>query len=470
MSAAEHEVDSDRSLARAAWIMAGGTVLSRVTGFGRVAALAAAFGFTRLTDAYNLANTTPNILYELVLGGVLGGTLVTIFARHIRADEDGGRAAVSAVVSSAVVALVAFSALLALAAPLVIGLYSAGAGFPADQRTVAIDLLRWFAPQVAILGAITISGALLQARRRFAAPMWAPIAANVGIIAVVLLAASAFGTGLDADDARARPSLIVLLGAGTTAAYAIQAAIMLIRLRGTGVWGGWHWEPRHPAVRSVLRLSGWLVGLTAANQVALWVMLTLAGRRAGGISAFRAAELFFQLPHAVITVSVASAVLPLLAELWAADQRRDFANRTRWALRRTAALVVPAAIGLFVLAEFVVSVALERGALSQSSVALTTDVLRMLALGIPGFSAFLLLIRCCFAMADTRAAFWLYLLQNSLAIAVAVTTFGSFGVRSLGLAYAVSYSVAAVAAFAYVSRRTAAAIEDHSGPAALDGR
>jgi len=433
--------------------MAVGTVLSRVTGFGRLAALAAAFGFTRLTDAYNLANTTPNILYELVLGGVLGGTLVTVFTRHLRSDPDGGRAAVSAIVSAAAVALVGLSALLAVAAPLVIALYTRGADFPDDQREVATSLLRWFAPQVAILGVITLAAALLQARRRFAAPMWAPIAANVATIAVLLGAAAAFGSGLNAADAAERPGLVILLGAGTTAAYALQAGILLLRLRGTDVWAGWRWQPRHPAVRTVLRLSGWLVGLTAANQVALWVMLTLAGRRAGGISAFKAAELFFQLPHAVITVSIASAVLPRLAELWAADKRGEFAQRTRWALRNTAVLVVPAAVVLFVLARPIVSLALDRGALSSSSVEMTTDVLRMLALGIPGFSAFLLLIRFCFAMTDTRAAFWLYVVQNSVAVIVAVFTFGGLGVRSIGLAYAVSYSVAALAAAAYVWRK-----------------
>ncbi len=455
--------DTSASLARASWVMAVGTALSRITGFGRIAALAAAFGFTRLTDAYNLANTTPNILYELALGGILGGTLVTVFSRHLRTDTDGGRAAVSAVVSAVVVGVIALSVLLALAAPLVIGLYSAGAGFPADQRSVAVSLLRWFAPQVAILGVITFSTALLQARRRFAAPMWAPVATNVAIMGVVLGAAALFGGGLDADDATRRPGLIVVLGAGTTAAYALQAGILLVRLRGTGVWGGWRWQPAHPAVRTVLRLSGWLVGFTAANQVALWVMLAIAGRRAGGISAFKAAELFFQLPHAVITVSVASAVLPVLAELWAGERRREFSERTRWALRNTAILVVPAAIALFLLAEPVVSIALERGALSQSSVELTTGVLRLLALGIPGFSAFLLLVRCCFAMADTRAAFGLSVLQNSIAVIVAVSTFDGLGVRSLGLAYAISYSIAALAAFVYVSRQTAGRVTDRSG-------
>lgn len=458
MSPETHDRDSESSLARASWVMAAGTVFSRLTGFGRVAALAAAFGFTRLTDAYNLANTTPNILYELVLGGVLGGTLVAVFSRHLHTDEDGGRAAVSAVVSAVGVALLVLSVVLALAAPLVISLYSSGANFPEDQRQVAVALLRWFSPQVAILGVITLATPLLQARRRFAAPMWAPVAANLTIIGVVLATPLIFGRGLTVADAIARPGMVVLLGLGTTAAFGVQAAILLVRLRGTDVWGGWRWQPTHPAVRTVLRLSGWLFGLTAANQIALWVVLTLAGRRAGGVSAFQAAFLFFQVPHAVITVSVASAVLPGLAELWASDRRADFARRTAWALRNTALLVVPAAIGLFVLARPIVSIALERGALSTSGVELTTDILRMMALGIPGFSAFILLVRSCFAMTDTRSAFWLYVLQNSLAIAIAVGTFGGLGVRSLGLAYAVSYTVAAIAALVLVSRKTGSSV------------
>jgi putative peptidoglycan lipid II flippase len=284
--------------------------------------------------------------------------------------------------------------------------------------------------------------------------MWAPVAANLLLIAAVLAVPLLYGTGVGLADANANPALVAVLGAGTTLAFAVQAGILIFRLRGTGVWGGWVWRPGHPAVRSVLRLSGWLVGLTVANQVALWVVLTLAGRRAGGVSAFQAAQLFFQVPHAVITVSVASAVLPVLSELWAAGRKNEFAERTSWALRSSSLLVVPAAIALFVLARPIVSIALERGALSGAGVDLTADILRFLALGIPGFSLFLLLIRCCFAMVDTRAAFWLYVFQNTVAMAVAVLAFPSLGVRALGLAYAVSYSAAALVAGWFVSRRT----------------
>jgi putative peptidoglycan lipid II flippase len=445
--------DSSRSLSRASLVMAGGTVMSRLTGFGRIAALAAAFGFTRLTDAYNLANTTPNIVYELVLGGVLGGTLVTVFVRHLADDPDGGREAVSAVMTAALVALSGLSLLLAVAAPLVIALYGRGAGFPAAQEAAAVTLLRWFSPQVGLLGLIAIATALLQARRRFAAPMWSPVAANLTLIAVILAVPLLYGTGLTVDEARERGPVLAILGAGTTAAFALQAGILLWRLRCTGVWGGWRWQPGHPAVRTILRLSGWLIGLTAANQVALWVILTLAGRRAGGVSAFQAAQLFFQVPHAVVTVSVASAVLPVMAELWSAGRREEFGGRVRWAVRSAALFVVPAALGLLLLAEPVVRLALERGALSGSSVELTGSILRWLAAGIPGFSLFLLLIRACFAMADTRAAFWLYVLQNSLAVVVALATFPRLGPPALGLAYAVSYSLAAIAAWAYVASR-----------------
>jgi len=113
-------------LSRNTLVMAAGTILSRATGFGRVFALAYALGFTRLADAYNLANTTPNILYDLVLGGILSATLVPVFVTHLdRADEEDPWRSVSAVVTVSAVLLAALSALFAIVAPVVIRLYTA---------------------------------------------------------------------------------------------------------------------------------------------------------------------------------------------------------------------------------------------------------------------------------------------------------------------------------------------------------
>src|SRR4051794_25079749 len=119
------DTTTDADLGRNTAVMAAGTTLSRITGFGRVFALAYALDFGRLADAYNLANTVPNIVYDLVLGGVLSATLIPVFVTRLQEDEeDEAWRAISAVTSAALVALLALSAAFVLLAPVVIHLYT----------------------------------------------------------------------------------------------------------------------------------------------------------------------------------------------------------------------------------------------------------------------------------------------------------------------------------------------------------
>ena len=130
--------------------MAAGTALSRLTGFGRNIALAIAIGQAGLSDSYVLANTTPNIVYELLLGGVLSATLVPLFVQLLAQVDRGGDDAeaawhdISAVVTLAVVASVAAAVAFFLAAPAIVDLYFGDR--TADQRAVGTTLVRMFAP------------------------------------------------------------------------------------------------------------------------------------------------------------------------------------------------------------------------------------------------------------------------------------------------------------------------------------
>src|SRR5947207_14010003 len=119
-------VDEDAGrISRATAGMAVATFFSRLTGFGRVVALAYALGFTRFTDSYNLANTTPNIIYDLVLGGILASFIVPVFVEHLSTrDGDDAWQALSAVLTSALLLLVGVTLLFVVIAPAVIHLYS----------------------------------------------------------------------------------------------------------------------------------------------------------------------------------------------------------------------------------------------------------------------------------------------------------------------------------------------------------
>ncbi|MGI9119986.1 MAG: murein biosynthesis integral membrane protein MurJ, partial [Acidimicrobiales bacterium] len=467
-----------RELGRRTVVMASGTVLSRLTGFGRVLALGIAIGFNNVTDTYALANTTPNIVYELVLGGILSATLVPVIVGALSSGSHAADAAaaagaagaeaegeaeaeaergISALVSVTAAVLVAVSVALAVAAPLVIRLYTAGDTSPSvvAQRVVAARMLVLFAPQVALYGTITLATALLQARRRFAAPMFTPVLNNLVVIGVLVafpfVARSTSDLGVLRDDGTG----IALLGLGTTTGVLIQALALGVSARRAGVALRWVWQPGHPLVRRIVRLSGWTLGFVAANQVAAFVVILLANRGAAGdLAAYQAGMIFFLLPHAVLSVSLMTALLPELSERWAVGDVAGFRSRLRFGLRLCLVVLVPAGAVYAVIARPLVALVLQHGALTGASAQLTADVLALLALGLPGFSCFLLLSRAYNAMQDTRSLFFLYLLENGVNIGLAILLYPALGVRGLAVSYSVAYTVAAIVALAHLRRRT----------------
>ena len=436
--------------------MAGSTVLSRLTGFGRVFALAYAIGFTRVADTYNVANTTPNIVYELILGGILSATLVPIFVDRLSTrDPDDAWDAVSAVVTTAFACLVTLTVALFVAAPWVIRLYTfrVGGEAGADQHAAATVLLRWFSFQVLLYGLIAISTALLHARRQFVAPAITPVLNNVVVI-VVLLAFPHVAGDLTLDELRHDSGALALLGLGTTAGVAVQLIAMAPTLRRAGIRVRARWAPGHEAVRTMLRLSGWTFGYVVTNQIALWVVIVLANGRRGDVAAYQAAFLFFLLPHAVFAVSVMTALLPDLSERWATGARDAFRRQLSYGLRLTALVLLPAAAGYVVLARPIIRVVLEHGALSSASANVTGDVLALMAIGLPAFSAYLLLMRAYQAMQDTRTMFFNYLVENGLNVVLALALYPSMGVKGLGLALALAYVGGTAVALWDLRRRT----------------
>jgi putative peptidoglycan lipid II flippase len=430
-----------------------GTALSRLTGFLRLAAMAYAIGFTRLTDTYNLANTTPNIVYELLLGGVLSATLVPVFVDHRDRDDDE---ATSAVVTVAAVVLVVLTVIGILAAPAIVRLYTLrveGAAAEA-QQDLAANLLRLFMPQMLFYGLAAMASALLHAHRRFAAPAFVPILNNLVVTALFLSLPRLVDGTPTLDKVRHDTGLVLLLGLGTSAGIAAMGLALLPALRRTGVRLRPVFSWRHPAVRKVVALSGWTAGYVASNQLALWVVLVLANGFAGGVSAYQGAFVFFQLPHGLVAVSLMTTIAPDLAGAARRGELAAFRDRFDLGVRLMVLAILPAAAGYLVLSRPVVGFLLERGALSGASARLTADCLAAFALGLVSFSVYLYALRGFYALHDTRTPFFLNAMENGINIVLALALSQWFDVRGLALAYAGAYSVAAVAAVAVLGRRT----------------
>ena len=467
MSDFESEVEIDglpaapgggrRRLAGATLGMAVGTTLSRLTGVGRVIALTAALGGGGFADAYNLANTTPNIIYDVVLGGVLSATFVPVFVDHLttRRGKDAWEA-ISAVVTVTITLLVAASVAFFVLTPSIIDLYTV-TNHHADvhqQQQVAIFLLRWFVPQLACYGLIAVFSALLNARGKFATPMFVPIANNLVVIGVLLWFHALVPHPSLASVAASHHGL-VLLGIGTTLGVVVQAALLIPSLLRADLHLRFLWQPANQAMRRITRLAGWTFGWVVANQVALVVVLALAdgAKVPGAVSSYTYAYTFFLLPYGVVAVSVMTAVTPSLAARWATGDIAGFRHRMAFGLRGILAIIIPSAVGMLILAHPLIDLVLSHGAETSAAADSTAAALAMFALGLPGFCTFLYMVRVFQAMQDTRTAFRLYLVENAINVVLALLLVGPLGVRGLALSLSIAYSVAALLALSVVGGR-----------------
>ncbi|MDP8970900.1 MAG: murein biosynthesis integral membrane protein MurJ, partial [Actinomycetota bacterium] len=469
--------DAAGDLARHTAVMAAGTMLSRVSGFGRLAALTAALGVAEgpLADAFNTANVMPNIVYELVLGGVLSSVLVPVFVDTLRReaahDGDAGehRHVVNTVTTLAGLVLVVIVVAAVAGAPLLARLLTVGVQSPADPATlrrVVTVFLRLFLPQVLFYGLTTIWTAYLNAHRHFATPMFAPVLNNVIVAGVVLVFGATVGFEAVALQQLSTAQLW-LLGGGTTAGI----VAMTVPLWPVARRHGWSWRPSldwgHPMVRRIGRLGGWAVLYVLVNQVGYLVVIVLAGAVPGdgAFSAYVYAFMFFQLPHGIYAVSVMTALVPALSESASAGDLDRFRAQLTRGVRATALLIVPAAVGLGVLAAPIIRLLLEQGVFSAASTQLVSRVLVAFTIGLPSFSLFQLFLRAHYALQNTRTPALVNLFAVGLNIAVDVVLFvvlpGQWKVVGLAVGHASAYTAGALV-FALRLHRRLGGLEDRA--------
>jgi putative peptidoglycan lipid II flippase len=447
---------------RAHVTVAAGTATSRATGLIRVIVFGAIVGQTALADAYDVANNAPNVVYELLLGGVLAATLVPLLSRHLDRGDDE---ATDAVVGTALVGILALTVLGVLLAPVVFSVFTldpaAGVDAAALRRT-GTDLTRVFMLQVAGYGVTALATALLNARRRFAAAAWAPVLTNTVTIAALLGLRADLGRRPALADAARGGDAFGWLALGSTLGVGAMALVVVV----AAVRGGSRLplplpRLRHPAVRELLRASAWSVAYIATNQVTLVVVKNLAAPGSGGVDAYAKAFTIFQLPHGLAAVTIATTAAPELARLAARSDdaphdpaaRGEFVARFLRATRATAFLALPASLGLWALSRPIVAALLERGAFDAAATTATSRALTGLAVGLTGFSVYLLALRGFYSHGDTRTPFLVNAGQNALNVLLAVALAGRYGVLGLGLAFSGSYLVAAAVALAILARR-----------------
>jgi putative peptidoglycan lipid II flippase len=457
---------TERSVARSSAWMALGTIVSRVTGFLRAGLLAVVIGTELNGDLFDVANTIPNTLYILLAGGVFNVVLVPQLVRAMKNDEDGGDAYANRVITLGVLVLAAGTVLLMVLVPVLMRIVFDGELFT-DAKTVQREsgrlLMLLCLPQVFFYGVFVLTGQVLNARGRFGPMMWAPIVNNVVACAVVIVYAFVFGTSTGVDGFSTSEAL--LLGLGSTGAIVLQALVLIPYLRLAGFRYRPRFDFRGVGLRHTARLAGWTLLFIVVNQIAFIVIVRLAtsatltgatdGQKAAGSTVYSLGFLISQLPHGVITVSLATAVIPTLAAL-AADRRYD---RFRLELGRTVrvalVIVAPLAVALACLGQPAAAIAGGLGALGGSTLPIGYTI-QAFALATVAFTVHYLMLRGFYANEDNRTPFFIQLVIGVVNVGVAVVLVQLVDpnrvAMMLALSYGIAYVVGAVLSVRLLSR------------------
>jgi putative peptidoglycan lipid II flippase len=418
------------SLMRSGAIMALGTITSRVTGFLRTAVLVVALGTAALGDAYNVANTVPNIVYDLLLGGILTSVIVPLIVQSREHDQRYGEQYEQRLFTGAVIFLGGLTVVAVLLAPVLISVY--GNGFKGEQRELAVLFAWFFLPQIFFYGVGAFAGAILNTRGRFGPPMWTPVLNNIVVI-VIGLVFLLITTG-KVEPGTITTAQTLLLALGTTGGIVLQTVALWPFLRRAG----FRWRPRldfqRGEIGAIGRMAGWTLGYVIATQIAFAVMTALSteagdrGIREGigygvGFTPYFNAYLLFQLPYAIVGVSVITALLPRMSE-HAAEERRELVRSDFSAgLRLSSVIIVPAAVLMFVLADEIATVLFAHGNTSRADALMIANVLRALAIALVPYSAYQLMLRVFYAYRDTRTPTFVALITVTTNITIAFVAF-----------------------------------------------
>ncbi|SDD36091.1 putative peptidoglycan lipid II flippase [Geodermatophilus telluris] len=392
-----------RGILRAAGTMAVATLVSRVTGLLRTMVLAAALGVGLVNDAYNTANTLPNIVYELLLGGVLTSVIVPLLVHAQERDRDGGVAYAQRLSTLAISGLVLVTAVAVVVAPLLTALY--GIQGDPEQVRLANWLARILLVEIVFYGVGALAQAILNSRGVFGPPAWAPVLNNVVVIVTGLLFLAAGGPG-GLEPRTITGGQVWLLGGGTLLGIVLQAVVLVPLLRRAGVPLRPRWNVRQTGLREVGGLGGWVVLYVAVSQVGVIVATRVANAaaREGGLgsSAFAYASLLFQMPYGIIGVALLTALVPRMSRAAARHDVPGVVQDLALGTRLSALGLLPVTAALTVLGPALGVVAFARGNTSVEQAQGIGAALAIGAFGLLPMAVTLLQLRVFYAMKDAR--------------------------------------------------------------------
>jgi len=414
-----------------------GTLASMVFGFAREVVNAQYFGEHWELDAFLVAAIIPTLVFG-VFNGSLVTALVPVFSSYFANEESEEAWRLSSTVINVLVILLSLCALVGwLAAPTIVRIVAAG--FPPNEADVTTHMTRVMMPTIIATSIAGVVQALLNAQRRYKAASLQGMALNICAIAGVLLLFRAYGIF----------GLVFGTAIGSVAQLIVQLPSYFRRCRYRFVM-----DLHHPGLKTLFAILGPIVIGSAVGQVNLLFDKYFASTlEPGNIAAMQYATKVVGFPQQLFAAAIATVIFPILSAHYASNDQRSLREMTSTGLRMTALITIPAALGLIVLAQPIISVLFERGAFNHGDLMRTAGAMQFYAVGLLGLAASIVLTRCFFATRDARTPVIVASSVMVLNVLCSALLVRPFGINGLAFANSLSSLTEAAVLVAILNRR-----------------
>ncbi len=417
----------EQNVAAQGGIVAGMTLLSRISGLVRDMVLSYFFGAQSVADAFFVAFRIPNFFRRLFAEGAFNQAFVPVLARYRAQGGDQLKSFIQVMQGNLMVVLLPVVAVGVLFAPALVMVFAPGFWRDGGRFDLASDMVRITFPYLGFISLTAFAGAVLNSQHRFAIPAFTPVLLNLSLIAAVLFATDLFATPVYA------------LAWGVLVAGFLQLAFQAPALQRLGLLLAPRVSSTHPGARQVGKLLLPAVFAASVSQINALVDTMLASTLiAGSISWLYYSDRLLELPIGLVAVALGTVLLPNLSRLEARGARVEFSETVDWGMRMGVLLGLPAAAALYALAIPLVATIYLRGALTPLDAAMAALSLQAFAVGLPALVMVKVLAPAYFAREDTTTPFRIGVVAVLTNIALNLALFSWMG--HVGLALATSAS------------------------------
>jgi putative peptidoglycan lipid II flippase len=373
------------------------TLVSRITGLVREQLIAAHFGASAATDAFNVAFRIPNLFRRLFAEGAFSQAFVPLLAATREKEGDAATGQLIDAIATVLAWVLLATCVLGVAgAPVLVWLIGSGLA----QFETGVLLTRIMFPYIGLMSLVALAAGILNTWRRFAVPALTPVLLNLSVIGAAAWGAPWLqGQGVEPILALAGG---VMLGGILQALVQIPALAAIgrlprIGLRPSSISRAW----RHPGTRTVLaRMAPALLGVSVA-QLSLVINTQIASHVAvGAVSWLTYADRLMEFPTALLGVALGVVLLPQLSSAQARGDAAEYSGLLDWGLRLVLLLALPCALALLIFPVGLVSVLYHYGRFTEVDVASTVMALRGYGVGLLGLIAVKVLAPAFYARSD----------------------------------------------------------------------